>query len=135
MKHPLLLLATADAAAIRHLLDHGTPGSGIPPTSRTALERLLARSEIGDDPATRNHHVGLGDRVTLVNPDDATDWYRMEIVLPSEADIEQERISICHPMSLAVLGRPIDELAEWDTGHGLRRMRIVALEQAVLERT
>lgn len=71
--------------------------------------------------------MGLHDLVTLVNPDDSSDWYRLEIVKPTNADVDRDRISLCHPMCLAVLGRRLDEEVEWDTGHGLRRMQIASV--------
>ena len=89
-------------------------------------------SRVSEDDAILENHVGLHDPVTLVNPDDSSDWYRMEIVEPTEADLDRDRISLCHPMCLAVLGRRLNEAVEWDTGHGLRRMQIAAVDKAAL---
>jgi transcription elongation GreA/GreB family factor len=127
-----MILSAADAASIRRLLDTGDPRSGIPPNSRPAIERLLATAKVTEDDAILEIHVGLHESVTLVNPDDSSDWYRMEIVEPSAADVDRDHISLCHPMCLAVLGRRLDEEVEWDTGHGLRRMRVAALDKAAL---
>jgi len=131
MKHPITLSA-ADAASIRRLLHAGEPHHGIPPISRAALQDLMAASRVSDDDTVLENHVGLHDPVTLVNPGDSSDWYRMEIVTPAETDVDRDRISLAHPMCLAVLGRRLDEPVEWDTGHGIRRMRISAMEKAAL---
>lgn len=127
-----ITLSAADAASIRKLLDDGDHRPGIPPTTRAAIERLLAASRTSADEALLKNHVGLHDPVALVNPDDPSDWYRMEIVEPAEADLDSDRISLAHPMCLAVLGRRLDEPVEWDTGHGMRRMRIAAVGEAAL---
>lgn len=127
-----ITLGAADAATIRELVDHGTPYPGIPAASRTRLGHILATSRVSDDDAILEKHVGLHEPVTLVNPDDAADWYRMEIVAPSEADVDEDRIPLTHPMCLAVLGRRINEAVEWDTGHGIRHMRIAAVDKAAL---
>ena len=131
MKHSITLSA-ADAALIRKLLDSGDLRSGIPPNYRPAIERLLVTAQVSENDAVLECHVGLHKPVTLVNPGDSSDWYRMEIVKPAEADVDLDRISLCHPMCIAVLGRRLDETVEWDTGHGIRRMRVTALEKTVL---
>jgi transcription elongation GreA/GreB family factor len=125
-------LSAADAASIRRLLDARDPRHGIPPTARAALDHLLAISQVSSDDAVLENHVGLHDPVTLVNPDDSSDWYRMVIVTPTEGDVDQDRIPLSHPMCLAVLGRRLNEPVEWDTNHGIRRMRIAELEKNTL---
>ena len=122
-----ITLSAADVASIRRLLDPGNLRSGIPPNARPELERLLNRSRVSEDNSTLENHVGLHDLVTLVKPDDSSDWYRMKIVVPANADVDRDRISLCHPMCLAVLGRRLDEEVEWDTDHGLRRMQIASV--------
>lgn len=127
-----IMLSAADAASIRRLLDTGNPRSGIPPNARPGIEHLLATSLVSEDDAILENHVGLHDPVTLVNPHDSSDWYRMEIVEPTEADVDRDRISLCHPMCIAVLGRRLNETVEWDTVHGLRSMRIAAIDKTLL---
>jgi transcription elongation GreA/GreB family factor len=127
-----ITLSAADATSIRRLLDTGNPRSGIPPNARPGIERLLSTSRISEDDAILENHVGLHDPVTLVNPNDSSDWYRMEIVEPAEVDLDRDRISLCHPMCLAILGARLDEEVEWDTGHSLRRMRIASVVKAAL---
>lgn len=125
-----ITLSPADAASIRNLLDTREPNPGIPPASRTAIDRLLKNSSACDHDEILESHVGLYESVTLKNPNDSSDWYQMEIVLPADANVDQDRISLAHPMCLAILGRRLDEAVEWDTGHGLRRMRIAAVDKA-----
>lgn len=128
-----ITLSAADAATIRELVDHGTPYPGISAASRARLKDLLAVARVCDeDDANLDNHVGLHDPVTLINPRDSSDWYRMEIVAPTEADVDRDRISLAHPMCLAVLGRRLDAEVEWDTGHGIRHMRIAELDKAAL---
>lgn len=127
-----ITLSAADVASIRRLLDPGNLRSGIPPNARPELERLLNKSRVSEDDSTLENHVGLHDLVTLVNPDDSSDWYRLEIVEPTNADVDRDRISLCHPMCLAVLGRRLEEVVQWDTGHGLRRMQIASVVKTEL---
>ncbi len=123
------LLNAADAAVIRKLLNVWDPRSGVPPNARPAVEHLLASSGVSENSAILEHQVGLHDVVTLVNPRDPSDWYRMVVVEPASADLDRDHISFCHPMCLAVLGRRLDDEVEWDTGHGVRCMRIASLDK------
>ena len=127
---PSIILSPADAASIRNLLDTRESHPGLPPASRAAIDRLLTDSSACGLDEILESHVGLYEPVTLRNPNDSSDWYRMEIVLPADADVDQDRISLAHPMCLAILGRRLDEAVEWDTGHGLRRMRIAEVDKA-----
>lgn len=127
-----IIINPADAGTILKFLDPGEPHRGIPPSALAALGDLLAIARVSEDDGVLENHVGIHDPVTLVNPADASDWYRMEIVSPGEADVDVDRISICHPMSLAVLGRRRNVEVEWDTGHGVRHMRIAEVEKSGL---
>ncbi len=119
-----IIINPADAETIKNLIDPDDPPAGMTPTALSALRDMLATARVSKDDEILENHVGLHDPVTLVNPADASDWYRMEIVPPADADVNMDHISICHPMSLAVFGRRRNAEVEWDTGHGIRHMRI-----------
>ena len=127
-----IIINSADAGTIVKFIDPGEPHPGIPPSAVAALRDLLAIARVSEDDGELENHVGIHDPVTLVNPADASDWYRMEMVPHGEADVDMDRISICHPMSLAVLGRRRNAEVEWDTGHGVRHMRIAEVEKSDL---
>ena len=76
--------------------------------------------------------VALGDRVTLVSPLDSRDWYEPEIVMPGEADLDQDLISILTPMGFAILGRRIGDRASWETPIGTREMTITSVRRHAL---
>ena len=129
-----IALSTHDAASIRKLLRQAEiTAAGLPPPACLALENLLEHASILDPehPALESR-VGLCDPVTLISPEDRSDWYQMEIVHPAEACVDEDRISLAHPMSLAVLGRRLGETVQWDTGHGLRTLRLESIEKAAL---
>ena len=132
-KHAIAL-SHQDAASIRKLLRQAEiTAAGLPPPACVALETLLEHASILDpEHPALEARAGLCDPVTLVSPDDRSDWYRMEIVPPAEACVDEDRISLAHPMSLAVLGRRLGETVQWDTGHGLRTMRLESIEKAAL---
>jgi len=75
------------------------------------------------------HHVSFFDEVTLVSPSDSRDYFKLTIVMPHQADVDSDLISISMPISLAVFGKKSGELVHWETPHGTREMRIVALNK------
>ena len=120
---PLRLLGEADRRRLENLLD---PES-IPRLAgeqRAALTAALAEAGVSRNPAELESRIGIADRITLVSPSDSRDWYQLEIVLPREADIDADKISMLTPVGLAVLGRRMGDRVSWETPAGERVMTI-----------
>ncbi len=47
--------------------------------------------------------------------------------MPQESDVDQDLISVCMPVAIAVLGRPVGGRVSWHTPAGLREMRIISV--------
>lgn len=92
------------------------------PGNLELLAAALRESGTSSDPAELSRRAGLGDRVRLVAPDDRDDWFDLEVVLPAEADVDADRISLFTPVGMAVLGRRVGETIAWEAPAGLRRM-------------
>lgn len=118
------LLLKSDASTLRSMLDHEDFLPKLQPDQRESLMRLLDTAHTTSDESIMENRVGLHDVVTLVCCDDPADWYQMEIVLPHEADIDSDRITVVHPMCLAMLGHSLEDEISWDTHHGIRTMKI-----------
>lgn len=99
---------------------------------RAALVATLAEASVSRDVSELECRIGIGDRITLVSPSDSRDWYKPEIVLPQDADLDEDRISVLTPMGLAVLGRRIGDRVSWDTPAGPRLMTITAVQKHAL---
>jgi len=120
------LLDEADHAGLAALLSpdaHPRPAGA----QREALAGFLTESAVTRDPAELESRVGISDRITLVSPTDSRDWYKPEIVMPHDADVDADRISVLTPMGLAVLGRKIGERVSWETPAGPRVMTVTGL--------
>ncbi|MFD0893678.1 GreA/GreB family elongation factor [Luteolibacter ambystomatis] len=94
---------------------------------RQALARWVDEALVTFDAVELEDRVELHDRVTLVSPSDPADWFELEIVPPSEADIDRDLIPVTSAVSLAVLGRRVGERATWETQAGARVMTIASL--------
>ena len=123
----LRLLNETDQSHLESLLE-----SRLTPDHRNALSTFLAETSPPPTPEEMEGRVALGDRVTLVSPRDSRDWYKPEIVMPAEADLDQDLISILTPVGLAVLGRRIGDRVTWETPAGTREMTITSLHRHAL---
>ncbi len=125
-----LLLLEADHARLLDLLNEGMPR----PTgeAREALAALLAQAKVTARIEEADDRVGLHDRITLISPLDPEDWIEFEVVLPTEADVDADRISVLAPISLAVLGRRSGDPVAWEAPGGLRKLVISAVRKQAL---
>ncbi|MCW1924800.1 GreA/GreB family elongation factor [Luteolibacter arcticus] len=122
-----LRLFDADGhARLRHLLD--TTDTPRPtPDQRKLLAALLEESSITRNPDELANRIAPGDRVLLVSPDDPRDWYELELVMPHDADVDADRISLLTPLGLALLGQRKGAIVAWEVPAGMREMKIESI--------
>lgn len=131
--HPRPLLNEADHLRLQTLLDDDTSTPRLTAENKRLLRQFLQESDLARKEADTRDRVGLSDQVTLVSPDDSRDWFKLQIVLPAEQDLDADRISILAPIARAVLGRRSGERVSWETPAGLRRMTIATLRKVELQ--
>lgn len=126
-----IVINRAHHAHLESLLQGHIPPPLPDPEQQQLLRDLLACATVVREGHSReSRHAGFHDRVTLVSPKDSRDFYKFSIVLPREADIDAEHISVLTPLCLAVLGRACGQVVTWETPAGTREMRIIAIEKA-----
>ncbi|RYD34922.1 MAG: GreA/GreB family elongation factor [Verrucomicrobiaceae bacterium] len=126
-----IVINRADHAHLESLLNGTIPPPLPDPDQQVILHTLLASATVvREGHAREQRHAGFHDRITLVSPKDSMDYYKFSIVLPREADIDAEHISVLTPLCLAVLGRACGQMVTWETPVGTREMRIIAIEKA-----
>lgn len=93
---------------------------------RQYLERLeeeldrahvVPSEEIPRDVATMNSRVKVKDL-------DSGKELVLTLVFPSDADVEQGKVSIVAPIGTALLGYRVGDTVEWTVPAGLRRLKI-----------
>lgn len=57
--------------------------------------------------------------------------FHFQVVLPNEANIRENKISIFTPMGAAVLGYLEGSFVEWEMPNGVQKFRITRVEQPV----
>ena len=106
-----------DRASSDHRLDRSSLGK-----LRAELQkaRLVSAENVPEDLVTMNSVVRLRDLDT-----DEVEVY--ELVYPTEADIELNRVSVLAPIGLALLGYRAGDVIEWPVPVGIRRIQVEEL--------
>ena len=126
-----ICLCVADKLRLEPLLSHHDHGIILHVEEKSTLRKILSKAHITDRESELEDRVGLYDRVTLVSPSDPLDSFVLEITMPSEADLDADRISVAIPVSLAALGRARGTAISWEMPSGLvRQMTISSIVKA-----
>ena len=128
---PFRLFDEAAHARLTHLAKSADASPRLTPIQRQELAALLKESAVAIDTDELSRRAALGDRVRLVAPQDADDWYELELVLPPDADVDADRISLFTPVGLAVLGRKCGDSVAWEVPAGVREMTIASVAKPV----
>jgi regulator of nucleoside diphosphate kinase len=128
MRTANILISTADQERLLRLLDSARLDLRISSASIAALESELARADIVEPSELPIDVVTMGS--TIWFRDLGTDEVEQyTLVLPSEADVMHDRISVLAPIGTALLGYRLGDIVEWRVPSGKRRMEIVKVNQ------
>ena len=94
---------------------HNEPG-----LSRLILEEI-DRAEVCPAEDLPGNVVTLGSEVEFIDDSNGTKR-RVQLVLPAEADIEQDRISILTPVGAGLIGMSVGREISWPCPDGRARM-------------
>ena len=118
-----IYITSYDLVRLRELVPVGTIFSKRNRQSMESLQNELERAHIVEptavphDVVTMNSHVRLKD----LDTNDQKVW---TLVFPSEANLEQQKISILAPIGTAILGYRAGDAVEWQVPGGIRKLRI-----------
>src|SRR5262245_39391776 len=101
-------------------------GISFPERDRQLLEALqgeLDRAHIVEPTAVPHDVVTMNSRVRLTDVE-TNEGQVYTVVFPSEANLEQRKISILAPIGTAILGYRVGDKVEWRMPGGIRKLRI-----------
>jgi len=81
---------------------------------------LVASEDVPGDVVTMNSQVSVCDL-------DSKKEMTLRLVFPSDADYEQDRISILAPIGTALIGYRAGDTVEWRVPAGVKRLKITAV--------
>ncbi|WP_411827834.1 GreA/GreB family elongation factor [Luteolibacter sp. AS25] len=122
-------LKEADELRLKMLLNREMPPPFPDVAVKQAIEGLMRAAKPVSGIIAGDTRAGFYDTVTLVSPNDSKDFFKFSMVMPHEANVDKDLISIFMPVSLAVLGRKCGETVAWETRAGERSMQIISLEE------
>jgi len=82
--------------------------------------RVVSSDKIESDVVTMNSRVRLKDL-------DGHEEYVFQVVYPSDADLEEGKISVLAPIGTALLGYRVGDIVSWQVPGGRRKFKIEEL--------
>ena len=116
-----VVLSEHDYRLIKRYVQQAPAGEGL------ALEHEIERAIIVQKYAFPPHTVALNSRVS-VEEEVSKKVLEFTIVAPVEANAAERRISVLSPLGTALIGFRRGELVEWRMPGGMRKFRILEVE-------
>jgi regulator of nucleoside diphosphate kinase len=92
-----------------------------------ALTQELRRAVIVDPKDVFNDVITMNSRAEMRDLESG-ETVAFTLVFPSEANIDEERISVLAPIGAGMLGYRVGDEFEWNVPGGLRRMKVTKVE-------
>jgi regulator of nucleoside diphosphate kinase len=123
MKGRNIIISATDDAELRCVIASEGKLSERARAELKGLESELERAQIVAPEAVPPNVITLNSRAELLDLDTGE---RMEftLVFPSEANIDDGKISVLAPLGTAILGYRVGDEFEWTVPNGLRRLKV-----------
>jgi regulator of nucleoside diphosphate kinase len=112
-----------DLARLKDVLHVGMSASGRDRDMFAILQREVDRAHIVESTAVPHDVVTMNSRVRLRDLETNSEM-TYTVVFPSEADLEQGKISVLAPIGTAILGFRVGDRVTWQVPGGVRNLRI-----------
>ncbi|MCD0471707.1 GreA/GreB family elongation factor [Flavobacterium sp. JAS] len=93
------------------------------------LSQELDRAIISKESELDNSIVRINSYVTIEDVK-ANKQMKIQIVLPSFADVKQNKISILAPLSVAIIGFKENDEVDWELPAGIKTLKIIAVSNS-----
>lgn len=121
-------LGKSDARRLRSLLA-ARQRAGHDRDDHALLHHEIDRAALIDDDALPASVVAIGSTVAVCDLRSGV-LERYTVVLPTQADIAQRRISVLAPLGTALLGGRVGDVVEWHMPGGPRRLSIETVQRS-----
>ncbi|MFH7002253.1 GreA/GreB family elongation factor [Flavobacterium bizetiae] len=96
------------------------------------LSQELDRAVISKESELDNSVIRINSYVTIEDVK-AKKQMKIQIVLPSFADLKQSKISILAPLSVAIIGFKENDEVDWELPAGIKTLKIVSVNNMAEE--
>ncbi|AVI52071.1 transcription elongation factor GreAB [Pukyongia salina] len=128
MKYGSLILEKKEYVYLKRLLNiSGYAGDFETQKSLNRLSEELKNAQIVDEKDIPADVIRFNSRIMVFSE---SGWERtLQLVIPSEKNTKQDKISILTPMGAALFGYSEGDTIEWDFPSGKQKIRIVTVTQ------
>ncbi len=95
------------------------------------LSQELDRAVISKESELDSSVIRINSFVTIEDVK-ANKQMKIQIVLPSTADVKQSKISILAPLSVAIIGFKENDEVDWELPAGIKTLKIVAVDNTAV---
>ncbi|AWG25732.1 GreA/GreB family elongation factor [Flavobacterium kingsejongi] len=125
---PVPILSLADYQILRELSKNSINVSNA--KELTQLSGELDRAIIVKEGLPENNVVQINSFLEIEDVK-AQKRMKIQIVLPSLANIKEAKVSVLAPLSIALIGFKENDEVEWDLPAGMKTLRIIAVTNSV----
>lgn len=96
--------------------------------NKSRLRTEIKQATIFNDDDLPNDVVSLHTEAKIVSADNGKEFV-FKIVMPKEADIKLQKVSIFAPISIALLGYQTNDLINWEMPDGIKEFKILEVRK------
>jgi regulator of nucleoside diphosphate kinase len=95
------------------------------------LSQELDRAIISDESILDNSIIRINSYITIEDVK-ANKQMKIQIVLPSLANVQERKISILAPLSVAIIGFKENDQVDWELPAGIKTLKIIEVNNSVV---
>lgn len=121
-----IYITSFDLSRLEELLEVASEFSGRDNKHLEELTKELLRAEVVDSKDIPADVITMNSRVRLIDLDSKEERI-YTLVFPSEANIDENKISILAPVGTALLGYRAGDTIKWQVPAGVRKLKVKAI--------
>lgn len=125
-KNKNIYITDFDLSRLRGLIETAKVSMARDARHLTELEAELQRARVVNSKDIPDDVITMNSEVHLTDVDTGEDMI-LTLAFPSDADMENKRISILAPIGTAIIGYRKGDIIEWQVPSGKRRLKVVKI--------
>lgn len=117
-----VILCEEDYNKLSHIINLQTAAA-----DEMTLAYEVSRAIVVKDNAFPHNTIRIGSQVTILDVDTGKEKI-FQIVMPGEADMKAQKVSVLSPMVAAIIGFRAGEEVTWKMPAGLKKLKIVTVQ-------
>lgn len=124
MSSRVIYITKPDEQKLRALIAGVQPSRPDTKTNLDKLEKELDRAKLVSPKKIPKDVITMNSKVRILDLE-SREESTYTVVFPSEADIENNKVSILAPIGTALLGYRVGDVVDWEVPSGSKRLKIM----------